>query len=80
MSPEYREKLGEKVRGRVVTKETVQKILKTKRERGTLAKGDKHDNWKGGKLWMRFRDPRYIVWRNDVLERDEFVCQDCGKQ
>jgi hypothetical protein len=80
VSAESREKLRQKALGRAVAKETVEKILNTKRERGTFPRGEKHYKWKGGRPWRRFRDPDYIAWRNAVLDRDGYVCQDCRKQ
>jgi len=80
VSPEHREKLRQNRLGKTMSKETAAKIIKTKRERGTLLKGEKHPSWKGGKPWLRFKDERYVAWRNAVLERDSYVCQDCGRQ
>lgn len=42
-------------------------------------KGDKHYKWKGGKPWERFKDTAYLQWRNSVLTRDNYTCQDCQK-
>lgn len=42
--------------------------------------GEKHYNWKGGKPWRRFNDPRYRAWRTAVLERDDYTCQDCKRR
>jgi len=80
LSEESREKIRQKALGRIYSKDSVQKQLDTKKRRGTLLKGDKHPSWKGGKPWLRFRDERYVAWRNAVLERDSYVCQDCGRQ
>lgn len=80
LSQATREKIRAKALGRTLSEETKAKILCTKLQRGTMPKGDTHHKWKGGKPWERFRDPRYLQWRTAVLERDKYVCQDCGRQ
>jgi HNH endonuclease len=45
-----------------------------------LQRGAAHWNWKGGRPWERFQDPRYLEWRKGVLERDAFRCRACGRQ
>ena len=42
-------------------------------------RGESHYNWKGGRPWERFKDPRYIEWRSAVLARDGYICQDCHR-
>lgn len=46
----------------------------------TVPSGPAHPNWKGGNPWERFKDPQYLAWRNAVLERDKYICQECGRQ
>lgn len=75
-----REKIRQKAIGRTMSPESRLKSVETRKARGNTNAGDKHWNWKGGKAWRRFRDPRYQEWRNDVLERDNYTCQGCGKQ
>jgi hypothetical protein len=76
-SDETRRKIAEKARGRTVSSETKQKIVQTKLSRGTLPSGESHYRWKGGRSWRRFAEPEYIAWRNAVLERDGYQCNDC---
>jgi hypothetical protein len=61
------------------SKTYLSKLAKERRTSTVFPKGEKHYNWKGGKPWKRFADPRYISWRNLVLERDNFICQDCDE-
>ena len=75
-----RAKLSARAKGRVISEETKAKILQTKLRNGTLPKGEKHYKWKGGRPWQRFKEPRYIAWREAVLERDDYVCQSCRRQ
>lgn len=74
-----REQLRQLRKGRSVKKETIDKAKETRNKNGTLMKGSEHYNWKGGKSWQRFKSPEYIAWRNSVLERDSYTCQDCGR-
>jgi hypothetical protein len=80
LSPESRAKIAAAAKGRKMSEQTKAKILQTKRERGTLAKGERHYKWKGGKPWARFKEPRYVEWRNAVLARDNYVCRHCGRK
>ena len=45
--------------------------------------GSKNYFWKGGKTktaeYVRFTR-KYKAWRQKVFERDNFVCQECGKR
>lgn len=79
-SEETRRKISEKAQGRVMSDETKAKILETKTQNGSVPSGENHYKWKGGKTWERFKEPEYISWRKSVLERDGYICQDCGKQ
>ena len=75
-----RAKLSALAKGRIISEETRAKILQTKIKNGTLPKGEKHYKWKGGRPWERFKEPRYVAWRNAVLERDGYVCQNCRRR
>lgn len=75
-----RAKLSAQAKGRVISEETKVKILQTKLTNGTLPKGEKHYKWKGGRPWQRFKEPRYIAWREAVLKRDDYVCQQCRRR
>ena len=50
------------------------------RDPASLPRGPADWNWKGGRPWERFRDPKYLDWRKIVLERDDYRCQLCGRQ
>jgi HNH endonuclease len=80
MTVEQREHLSQRARGRRVSPETIAKAMETKRRHGTILRGPRHPLWKGGRPWERFRDPAYVRWRNAVLARDEYRCQNCGRQ
>ena len=80
LSEESKAKIGSKAKGRKVSEETKRKVRETKLKNGTVPKGDKHYKWKGGKGWERFKNPEYIQWRNQVLSRDSYICQDCERQ
>jgi len=80
LSETARAKLRQRALGRKMSDETKAKILDTKRKNGTLPRCERHYNWKGGRPWERFKEPRYIAWRKAVLERDGYVCQQCGRQ
>ena len=50
--------------------------------RGVQAK-ENHPNWKGGicsEMYLLRRSYEYGIWRNSVFERDNYVCQACGKR
>jgi hypothetical protein len=79
VTPKVRERLRALAVGRHHRPESVRKILETKLARGTLPHGERHYNWKGGRPWARFKDERYVRWRATVLERDNYVCTDCGR-
>jgi hypothetical protein len=75
MTSESKAKVAEKARGRTWTTEQRAKIMARE-----IPRGSRHYRWKGGKPWQRFIDERYRAWRQAVLERDGYVCQDCGRQ
>jgi transposase len=78
-SAEARAKIATARQGRFWTQEQRVKTLQTRRER-SVNRGERHYNWKGGRPWERFKKPEYLAWRNAVLERDGYVCQQCGRQ
>lgn len=79
LSAETRAKIAAAHQGRSWTEEQRAKILQKRREQGAIS-GERHYNWKGGHPWKRFAEPRYIAWRTAVLERDGYICQQCGRQ
>ena len=51
--------------------------------RNTHLVGNKHPNWQGGFSTIRnqhFHKKEYIEFRNTVLKRDNFICQNCKKR
>jgi hypothetical protein len=79
LTAEQRAALAAKARGRRMSPEAIAKARRTKLERGSVLRGANHPNWKGGRPWDRFKDERYLHWRNAVLERDGYRCQRCGR-
>jgi len=75
-SDELREKWRQKATNRIVTLATRLKISE-------LQRGKNNSNWKDGgndKLISKIRRSLpYKLWRLDVLDRDSFICQECGK-
>jgi ribosomal protein S27AE len=54
----------------------------TKLKMSLARRGNKNSHWKGGltKLIRGIRrSPEYYQWRKEVLKRDNFTCQECGK-
>ena len=57
--------------------------METRLKMGEVKKGDKHPNWKGGISSEQSRVRGRIefkLWRNAVFARDNWTCQECGKQ
>ncbi len=75
-----RDKIRQKALGRVMSDEAKAKALATKGHNGKLLRGARHPLWKGGRPWERFKDKQYLAWRNAVLERDNYICQQCRRQ
>ena len=73
--------------GRKPSKETKDKMSKTHlkidKPRVRKPKGNKAHNWKGGitplrnKIW---ESVPYREWRQSILQRNNFTCQECGKR
>jgi hypothetical protein len=80
LTTDQRAALSAKARGRRMSPEAIAKARQTKLERGSTLRGADHPNWKGGRPWERFKDGRYLRWRQAVLERDGYRCQKCGRQ
>jgi HNH endonuclease len=60
--------------------EYLSQLRKKNRAGKPSPRGEEHYNWKCGKPWKRFKDPRYQAWRVAVLERDDYTCQDCKRR
>jgi len=63
---------------------TIEKMKKSKLGKPAVhSTGDKNWRWKGGitplrmKIWTSFKSRQ---WRSDILSRDDFTCQECGKK
>ncbi len=80
LSRESRARISAKMRGRRLSAETKARIRQTQLRKGSVPRGPRHYNWKGGRPWARFWNPRYQSWRNAILERDRYVCQKCGRR
>lgn len=54
----------------------------TRQKRSESMRGEKCYNWKGGisKYWeIIYQSFEYRLWRQQVFERDNFICQQCGQ-
>lgn len=77
LSKESRERQAEKLRGRKRPESVRQNMI------AGMPTGKKHWNWKGGrtsireKIWHRIE---YTNWRNQIFERDNYVCVICKKK
>ena len=64
-------------------KKNISKSLKGRKQMNiSISKiGDKNPNWKGGvsPINKRIRrSAKFIGWREEIFERDDYTCQDCG--
>jgi hypothetical protein len=79
-SDETKAKMSSAARGKrtmLGKKHSAETRLKMSNDR----KGVLNSNWKGGKteLIRKFRKSKeYVAWRNKVLERADFKCEECG--
>lgn len=67
-------------KGAVLNKETRRKISESKK--GQMSE-EKHWNWKGGITPINHKirtSLEYKLWRNAILERDNYTCVWCGKK
>jgi|SRR3990167_9252541 len=63
--------------------EKAKKIIREKRAKQVNPSGQIHWNWKGGTSPLRKRIMSlglYVGWRAKVFQRDNWICQNCGKQ
>lgn len=83
-TPEWREALGQKMRGnkfgatsmlgRKQTEEARKKI------RQSIPRGSKHHAWRGGVTPLRIKIYQLAetkIWRTHIFQRDEYTCQEC---
>lgn len=72
---------GDKLSKSLEYKESQRQLIKSKGNKPPLHEGENHWNWKGGiSKESRGQDYFYIQWRKDVLAKDSFICQICGKK
>jgi 5-methylcytosine-specific restriction enzyme A len=55
--------------------------LPTETRKKFAPRGERHWNWKGGSSYKnrRIDNPEWIIIRKNVYERDNWICQKCGK-
>jgi hypothetical protein len=89
---ESRQHQAEKMRGRVLSKETKLKMSLAQRKRETTKgvphyghrgklSGNLNPSWKGGitPIYAKIRNStEYALWRTAVFIRDNYTCQSCG--
>ncbi len=79
--PETREKIRQALLGRTLPKEHVDNMRRGSKHSLKVKRGKDHPFWKGGRPpWQRYSDPRYQEWRRAVVERDNYICQNCTRQ
>lgn len=63
-------------------KEKVRNTIKQKYEIGEIKKkfGKNNPLWKGNRIYGQIIRTRLIEWIKQVMERDDFTCQECGKR
>jgi len=69
-------------KGRKPTKEEIEKRRKNVIRNGTYKK-ENNPNWKGiehKEVYLLRTNDRYKEWRRSVFERDNYICQECGKK
>lgn len=75
-SNEWKRKIGDAAKGRIVSEETRIKMSIAK-------KGDKAPNWKGGITTINAgirSSLEYRLWREAVFKRDNYTCVWCGRK
>ena len=72
MTAEHKKKISLGKRGKKLSlsKEARRKLSESR-------KGDKHWNWKGGVSQDKRTGIKYVQWRSDVFQRDNWTCQTC---
>lgn len=91
MSEETRKKISENkergnkisraLKGRKFSAQSKRKMSEAQRRRNQ--KGNKNPNWKGGVTPLNRllrKGWRYQQWRSKVFERDNWICQTCGRR
>ena len=79
--PDIRKKISIKLKGRIFSEETIQRMKLGQRKR--FENKQNHWNWKGGitNQNRRLRNTAlFREWRKLVFERDDYICQRCMKR
>lgn len=87
---ESKEKIAKAMSERIISDETINRMSSGHIGQKSWNKGKKfpqycregNPNWKGGLTPLRtmvMSTPEYDKWRGIVFQRDEHVCQECGK-
>jgi 5-methylcytosine-specific restriction endonuclease McrA len=81
LSEETRKKISDSLKGRIVSRKSILKMMETKKKNPRF--GKRAANWRGGKtrLTQLIRSSfKYRQWRSDIFQRDNYCCMDCGKK
>lgn len=88
LTEEHKRKIRENhkgMSGKYHSEETKKKIRKAHKGRATpWNTGERCNWWKGGisklKIYKHYRNAKYLGWREQVFERDDWTCQKCGNR
>jgi hypothetical protein len=84
LSPQQRANISAALKGRVLPEEHRRKTSETMKRIGhrpPVMRGSDNPKWRGGRTLIRqmdYTNPLYIGFRDGVLARDNYTCQECG--